>query len=236
MDRIGTYKSEGAVKSISITEDSKLIIIGSAVNGIFVFHVETGEQITILPTNQLKQIEFGSGNKQFFLIHNAGSKVTIVDIFSLSVIDKKIDPDLSYNQAYDENDKKTLIKSDVAYTKGAWGYLNKTLILGTSRGAIDIYDVLTGTKIHSSNPHKEAITDLRFSLDYTLLISSSRDCYCKIYDSQDLRVIRSYNAQRPLNSAVISPLYLADSKYHAIIGGGQEIRDVTTTKNDVLSI
>ena len=139
MDRIGTYKSEGAVKSISITEDSKLIIIGSAVNGIFVFHVETGEQITILPTNQLKQIEFASGNKQFFLIHNAGSKVTIVDIFSLSVIDKKIDPDLSYNQAYDENDKKTLIKSDVAYTKGAWGYLNKTLILGTSRGAIDIY-------------------------------------------------------------------------------------------------
>jgi translation initiation factor 3 subunit I len=237
VERLGTYKSEGAVKSLSVSEDSKLLISGSAVNGIFVFEVETGIQLNILPTNQLKQIEFSAGSKKFFLIHNSGSKLTTVDIFETNVIKKTIDPEKAYKDAYvDGVDKVSLVSSDVPYSRGVWGYLNKTLVLGTTRGKIDVYDLSTRTIIQTCKPHNETITDLRFAPDFSLLISSSRDCYCKIYDTETLKEIRVYNAQRPLNSAVVSPLMLTDQKYHAIIGGGQEIRDVTTTKNDVTFI
>lgn len=234
VDRLGTYTSEGAVKSLSVSEDSKLIIIGSPVNGIFAFEVETGKQLSVLPTYQLKQVEFSAGSKEFFLIHHNGkTKSTIVDIIQTTATSKKIDEDQTYATAYETTEKKTLVASDIVYTKGAWGYLNKTIVLGTSKGAINIFDISTSEIIQTTKPHFESITELRYSNDFTLLVSSSRDCYCNIYDPLTMKVIRVYNAQRPLNSCVISPLFITDQKFHTIIGGGQEIRDVTTTKNDV---
>lgn len=228
VERLGTYRSEGAVRSFSVSEDSKLIIIASAVNGIFVFEVETGVQLSVLPAFQIKQVEFSLGCKSFFLIQNR-SKQCIVDIFQTSVFEKKVE---SYDQ-YEAGDKRTLINSEVLYTKGAWGYLNKTLVLGTNKGFVEVVSVSTGEKLNSFHPHTETITDIRFSVDYSLMITASRDSYCNIYDPSDFKVIRVFNAQRPLNSATISPLITSDTKYHAIIGGGQETRDVTVTKADV---
>jgi translation initiation factor 3 subunit I len=233
VERLGTYTSEGAVKSFSVTEDSKIIIVGSAINGIFVFEVETGRTITVLPALQVKQVEFAAGSKSFFVIHTH-SRNTIVDIFQTSAIEKSY-KDLEYENAYVNNEKRTLVKSDTVYTKGAWGMLNKTLVLGTNKGAIDVFDLETNVKAQTFKPHFDAITDLRFAPDFSLLISSSRDCFCNVYDPQTMKVVRTYNAQRPLNSAVISPLIVSDLKYHAVIGGGQETRDVTTTKAEVSS-
>jgi translation initiation factor 3 subunit I len=234
VERLGTYKSEGAVKSLSVSDDSKIVIIGSAINGIFVFEVENGVRLNILPSYQLKQIEFAAGSRSFFLIHNH-SKNTIVDIIQSSMFAVKVE-DKTYENAYTDSTKTTLVRSDVAYTKGAWGYLNRTIVLGTSKGHLDIFDVATKTKVQSVSPHFEAITDIRFSLDFTLMITASRDSFCNVYDAATMKTVRIYNAQRPLNSAVISPLVGSDQKYHAVIGGGQETRDVTITKADVLFI
>ena len=231
VERLGTYKSEGAVRSLSISEDSKMIIVGSAINGIFVFEVETGKQLCVLPALQLRQLEFSAGSKSFFVIHNQG-KSMIVDIFEITAIEKQYG-ELSYNDAYKNNEKFTLVKSEVTYTKGAWGLLNATLVLGTAKGVIDVFDMSTREKSKTIKPHFESITDIRFSSDFTLMITASRDTFCNIYDSQTLNVIRTYNAQRPLNSAVISPLVSSDQKFHAVIGGGQETRDVTTTNAEV---
>jgi len=50
-----------------------------------------------------------------------------------------------------------------------------------------------------------------------------------------LEVIKEFYAQRPLNSAVISPLMKeAKPKYHALFAGGQEAREVTTTAAEVI--
>lgn len=76
------------------------------------------------------------------------------------------------------------------------------------------------------------------SADYSLIISSSRDCVAKIIDPYTLTVITEFNAQRPLNTAVISPLYLSEEsgkrKFHALVAGGQDVRQVTTTAADVI--
>jgi translation initiation factor 3 subunit I len=227
VERLGTYKSEGAVKAFSVSEDSKVIIIGSAINGIFVFEVETGVLLTTLPALQLKQLDFAAGSKSFFLIHNR-SKHTIVDIIKSSVFGKKYE-DLDY-ASYKENEKITLVDSETTYTRGAWGYLNRTLVLGTNQGFIEIFDTSNKQKVLSIHPHTNIITDIRFTLDFSLMITASRDSYCNVFDPSEFQVVRVYNAQRPLNSAAISPLVLTDNKYHAVIGGGQETRDVTTTK------
>lgn len=85
--------------------------------------------------------------------------------------------------------------------------------------------------------HKEPVTSLRMSADYSLLISASRDCVAKILDPYTLTVITEFNAQRPLNTGVISPLYLSEEankrKFHALVAGGQDVRQVTTTATEV---
>ena len=231
VERLGTFKSEGAVKSLSVSDNSKVIIIGSAINGIFVFEVETGVLVNTLPAYQLKQLEFAAGSRSFFLIHNR-SKNTIVDIVQTSAFKKKYD-DLDYT-LYKDEDKMTLVSSETTYTRGAWGYLNTTLVLGTNKGNIDVICVKTKEKLNSIRPHLESITDIRFAPDFSLMITASRDSFSNVFDTSEMKVIRVYHAQRPLNSATFSPLMLNDSKYHAVIGGGQETRDVTTTKADVI--
>jgi translation initiation factor 3 subunit I len=46
----------------------------------------------------------------------------------------------------------------------------------------------------------------------------------RVFDSESLEEVRCYQADRPLNSASLSPL-----KEQIVCGGGQEARDVTTT-------
>merc|ERR1712003_264068 len=44
-------------------------------------------------------------------------------------------------------------------------------------------------------------------------------------------LVKTYETDRPLNDAAISPLYNTekDRKYHVLLGGGQDAKDVTTT-------
>ena len=48
--------------------------------------------------------------------------------------------------------------------------------------------------------------------------------YCQLYDVDTLEVVKTFQTERPVNSAAISPI-----KDHVVLGGGQEAMDVTTT-------
>lgn len=65
------------------------------------------------------------------------------------------------------------------------------------------------------------------------MITSSKDQTAKLWamDLEDPELIKQYKTDRPLNDCCISPLYSSESqpKYHVLIGGGQDAKDVTTT-------
>ncbi len=57
-----------------------------------------------------------------------------------------------------------------------------------------------------------------------MFISASKDTTAKLFDVDTLDCLKTYQTERPVNSACISPT--AD---HVVLGGGQEAMDVTTT-------
>ena len=72
--------------------------------------------------------------------------------------------------------------------------------------------------------HEKSISDMQFSPDLTYFITSSRDTNSFLVDVSTLQVLKKYETDCPLNTAVITPL-----KEFIILGGGQEAKDVTTT-------
>jgi len=91
----------------------------------------------------------------------------------------------------------------------------------------------------------------------TLMLTSSRDKTCKLWELQEYGLLKTYRANRPLNDGAISPLFTMNGgvatsggggnsntkdktkdqqvatptqpRYHIICGGGVEARDVTTS-------
>lgn len=64
-----------------------------------------------------------------------------------------------------------------------------------------------------------------------MLFTSSRDGTCKLLNPETLDEIRSFDFKFPCRNAAISPLYDAEEnqKFHVLLCGGQDAKDVTTT-------
>lgn len=108
--------------------------------------------------------------------------------------------------------------------------------------------------------HTMAIKSLQFNIglpgcganncgERTLMLTASRDKTCKLWETQEYGLLKTYDAGRPLNDAVLSPLYQLPEvsenaqikkkgqdvdmpqmpRYHVICGGGVEAREVTTS-------
>merc|ERR1712070_1345803 len=60
------------------------------------------------------------------------------------------------------------------------------------------------------------INRLQFNRDKSLFITSSADFTSKLYDAVNLKHLKTYTTDRPVNDAVIS-----ETKDHILLGGGQ---------------
>jgi len=61
-----------------------------------------------------------------------------------------------------------------------------------------------------------------------MFITASTDHSAQLYDTKEMKLLKTYKSDRPLNSASISPLF-----NHIIVGGGQDAMDVTVTSTKV---
>ena len=68
--------------------------------------------------------------------------------------------------------------------------------------------------------------DLQWSSDRTYFITASKDKTAKIISARNLSLMKTYPADTPLNTAVITP-----KKDFVILGGGQAAMDVTTSSS-----
>ena len=128
---------------------------------------------------------------------------------------------------------KTCLSSKV--TQVSFGNLNKFVYVSSLLGTLSRIVPATGEQEKKNKIHNDAIMSFTFSPDRLFLFTCSRDETYAMVDPESLEKLYSYNFHGNISrSLAISPLYLPDSKpvqrFHVLVGGGQDEKEVTTTR------
>ena len=94
-----------------------------------------------------------------------------------------------------------------------------------------LLDVASGNDLVTEDVHKNEIFSFTVTMDHTMLITCSRDGTAKLLNSRNFQPARIFNFVKPCRAASISPLYLNPDyqKFHVLLAGGQDAKEVTTT-------
>jgi len=120
-------------------------------------------------------------------------------------------------------------------TKAKWGPYDESLIAIFEEGTVCLFDYPRGNQTYLLSAHHAPVTGINFDRDRMLMITCSKDTTAKLWalDEGEPELIKTYKTDRPLNDAAIYPLVGIESetepKYHVLLGGGQDAKDVTTT-------
>ncbi len=83
--------------------------------------------------------------------------------------------------------------------------------------------------------HAGEIFSFAFNKDFTLLATCSKDHTCHVMNPETMEIWKTFDKQAPVRTAFFHPL--ADpttfEKFHLVLGGGQDPKDVTTTGTKV---
>lgn len=232
-ERIGTYsrvqgEKEGALYAIDVTMDSKYVVTAGA-DGKLVFYTLEGElQNTVSHGGILKFVEWNQKPGQQNMV------VTCNDKFKSSTDGNSPNRIMVWQF---QPVKRLLCIDEALPTKATrvrWGPFDETLVSIHEEGGIHIWDAMDGRMLKMLDAHKSPCTNISFNHDRMLMISTSKDQTAKLWAMDKYDCIKTYQTDRPLNDASISPLAddsKADSnpRYHVLLGGGQDAKDVTTT-------
>lgn len=228
-ERVGTYSpigdKAGAIYAVDITIDCSYVVTASA-EGKLVYYNFQGEQVAVVNHGGiLKYVEFNQkpGAQNMVVTCNDKFKSSTEGMVPNRIMVWSFEPSKRLLSIDDQLPMKA--------TKVKWGPFDETLVSIFEEGTIIIWDVENGKKIKLIQGHQMAVTSLNFSEDRMLMITSSKDTTAKLWAMDTYEEVKCYKTDRPLNDAAISPLYLSesDAKYHILMGGGQDAKDVTTT-------
>lgn len=236
-ERVGTYNPQGekpgAVYAVDVTLDSKYVVIAGA-DGRLIWFTFEGEQVAQLNHGGiLKYVEFNLRPQAQFMVVSCNDKFK-------SAAEGTIPNRIMVWQWHDgkQVNMKRLLSIDEALpmkaTKVKWGAYDETLISIFEEGTVIIWDSSSGKQMYLVSAHHAPVTGMNFSEDRLLMITSSKDQTAKLWamdGDREPEMIKCYKTDRPLNDAAISPLFTDQDrpKYHVLLGGGQDAKDVTTT-------
>lgn len=223
-----------------------MIASGSADNTMRLWEVKTGRCLKTweFPT-AVKRVEFNEDGTKLLGVTEKRmgylSNIVVVDI----------NPDVDAEQS--DEKVLTIVCNESKATVAGWSNMDKYIIAGHEDGSVSQYDGKTGDVLDNIPIHEldNPITDLQWSSDRTYFITACKDKNAKVSSilysgdspeemvakfstnwvfslqliaARDLTVLKTYPADTPLNSAVITP-----KKDYVILGGGQAAMDVTRT-------
>ena len=219
-ERLGTLDGHnGAVWTVKISGDSTMVASGSADNTVRLWDLATGKCLHELNFDTaVRSLDFSMGDRQIALITDATmGKPSTVHVFDLSSPEKAV---LSIKAAEDSSKKANVC---------AWTDCNERILTGHQNGDLCLWEPKMGSMVLSksgASAHTDAVRDIQFSADLSYFITASKDQSAKIFDADTLDCLKTFNTERPVNSASISPL-----RDEVILAGGQEALHVTTTSS-----
>jgi len=217
-ERLGTYNGhKGSVWDCDIDFQSARLLTGSSDASAKLWDVKTGKELFSIPHKSgVRSVGFSHGERMILTVQDDQHKQQpTIFIYNLSedLKDQKVEP-VRAMSAPGSGKMNTAL----------WGSLNQSIISGDDSGTIRLWDVEHGKEIQSLQEHKKGIQSLQFSKDHSMFISASVDMTAKLFDTKTMKCLKTFQSDRPLNAASISPLM-----NHVVLGGGQEARNVTTT-------
>jgi len=238
-ERIGTFPHSAAVNSMSVTLDSKYLISGDNTGGCYVWEINTGnllKKIDTEPIFSIRSIDLSYGDQMvgFTYAGRLRDSKSQVDVYSVQdILGASVDSDMIVTNL---SPIKTFKAPQSKFCMGKWINLNKNILCSREDGVIQMIDYTTGEIIRQNKIHKDIIMDIDISKNEEVILTTSKDGKACIIDPDTFDIVQTLFPQDPtrnINSGKISPLFSAsdenEEKYHAIIAGGQESREVTTT-------
>ncbi|XP_022646472.1 eukaryotic translation initiation factor 3 subunit I-like isoform X1 [Varroa jacobsoni] len=211
----------GAVWCIDVNWDSTRVITAGAEGTVRLWDLETGKcTSTHQTTTAARTCAFSySGRYAMYSTDNTMGKdceMTIID----------------FNDPAQVEGQGDMLRVSVCpasvhakVTAALWWNLDDGILTGHEDGSVCIWDFRQGLKrMQRERTHSGIINDMQYNKDCTMVITASKDHSAKVLDSDSLTELKKFQTERPVNSAAISPI-----RYHVLLGGGQEARDVTTT-------
>lgn len=224
-ERIGTYEGhQGAVWACDISSNSSLLVTASADTTAKLWDVQSGKELfTFSHHGPVRSSNFSIGDKML---------LTCADPFMEKPASVCVYDLLPENDFANQRSTPRLCLTDHGHkgkiTGAYWMPFNEAIMTTGSDGTIKLFHPETGKLISEHVIHTADITGVDFNKERTICITSSKDNTSKLLDVETLEVLKTYETDRPVNSASISPL-----KEHVVLGGGQEAMSVTTTSGRV---
>ncbi|CAI5507240.1 unnamed protein product [Closterium sp. Naga37s-1] len=221
-ERVGTYKGHnGAVWTCDVSRDSKMLITASADQSVKLWEVETGTPYyTFSMDGPARSVALAEGEQL--------AAIT-VDPFMGSVPAIHVKRIKEGSREQEEESVLHITGPQGRIMRCVWGPLNQTLIGAGEDCIIRMWDAETGKLLRETEPevaHSKTVTSLSKSADGSHFITGSLDKCAKLWDTRTLRLLKTYQTERPINATDISPLF-----DHVVLGGGQDAASVTTTSS-----
>ena len=212
-ERLGTFEGHsGAVFHMDVSFDSKYLLTASGDMTARYWDVKTGREIACFKHDTIvRSVAFSEGEEMFLAaVARTSSRNSTVFIYSLEGDDTVPSEPL-----------RTITLNNSSTINGAlWSPLNASVITAGDDGYLRLFD-LEEQEIKAVQIHKKSINSIAYSKDKTMIITASADMTSKIIDARTFEVIKTFQSDRNLNGASISPIL-----NHVIMAGGEDALDV----------
>ncbi|CAB3407181.1 unnamed protein product [Caenorhabditis bovis] len=218
-ERIGTYdQHNGAVWDIDVAWDTSKCVTASGDNTVKLWDCEYGTCLTTVNhQTPMKSCGFSySGNLIVYTTQKMTknrSTVQVRDTRDSAMMSEAVEPIF-------------IAHFDINAGTAVFNKLDDEITIGFESGLISQYDLRNSERSKNDNEsvHRYSIQDLQLAPTGEFLISSSRDKTAALLDVNDLKKLKQYKSERPVNSACISPI-----RDHICLGGGEDAMQVTQT-------
>ncbi|XP_072170525.1 eukaryotic translation initiation factor 3 subunit I-like [Diadema setosum] len=221
-ERLGTFDGHGgAVWCIDVDWETTKAITGSADNCHKMWDVKTGKCIgTLEYKSAVRSNGFSYSSNIFF----TSTDSTMGQTSDLCVYDLRDGNQIENNAPF-----MRIPMDGPKITSAIWTHQDTAILTGHENGLLNLWDVKMQDIIESNSEiHTKSINDLQKHIKYDLVVTASKDNTAKLIELPDLKHLKTYKTERPVNSAAISPL-----RDHVLVGGGQEAMDVTRTSSRI---
>jgi len=218
--RLGTFNGhQGTVWDLDVTHDSSRLLTASADATVRLWDVRTGRELAnYTHRGPVRAVAWAEGGEYFATAAEPfGRYPGQVAVYYCPAGAEEYDLLPIEGRMFE-------IPPEVRAAQLVWLNNNKELLIAYDDGSLHILDAEFGEELQCFKYHTAKVMDLQFSVDKTMIITASYDTSAKLIDATTFEVLQTYQTDRPVNAAVVSPI-----REHVVIGGGQDAMSVTTT-------